>query len=203
MNFSTKELVNLAVFGALWGGIEISLGSVLKALHLPFSGAVLAAMGLPTILVARLFVPRPGATLFMGVIAMILKLISFGGVIFGPMIGILSEAILAELVLSSAGRPSRTAFLSAGVLGVCWTLVQPFVTGLLLFGRDMLEVWLSLLSQGGRLLGLGTGAAAWVMAVLLILHILLGILCGWLAWEAGKQLGQRLSGNAALPSRSF
>jgi ABC-type thiamin/hydroxymethylpyrimidine transport system permease subunit len=130
----------ISVFGALWGAIEISLGSVLKSLYLPFSGAVLAMMGLAVVLIGRLFVPRPGATLFVGVIATLLKLLSFGGVVVGPMLGILSEALLAELALSLFGKPSRGVFLLAGALGLCWTLVQPFVTGVLLFGRDTLEV---------------------------------------------------------------
>ncbi|MDX1687187.1 MAG: hypothetical protein R3248_04315 [Candidatus Promineifilaceae bacterium] len=195
MNFSTKELVMMAVFGALWGAVEISLGSVLKALHLPFNGALLAAAGLAIALTGRLFVPRRGATLFIGVIATLLKLFSIGGVVLGPMVGILSEALLAELALSLFGKPSRVAFLLAGALGVCWTVIQPFVTGALLFGRDMLEVWLELVNQGRRLLGLGSGAAVWIAIVLVAMHALLGALSGWLAWEAGKQLNVRLSGD--------
>lgn len=201
MNFSTKELVTMAVFGALWGAVEITLGSVLKALHLPFSGALLATAGLAIALTGRLFVPRRGSTLFIGVIATLLKLFSIGGVVVGPMIGILSEALLAELVLSLFGKPSRVAFLLAGALGLCWTVVQPFFTGALLFGRDMFEVWLQLVNDGSRLLGLGTGAAVWVIIVLVGLHTLLGALSGWLAWEAGKQLNVRLSSDVAFQNR--
>lgn len=198
MNFSTKELVMVAVFGALWGAVEISLGSVLKALHLPFNGALLAAAGLAIALTGRLFVPRRGATLFVGVIATLLKLFSIGGVVVGPMIGILSEALLAELALSLFRKPSRVAFLLAGALGVCWTVIQPFVTGALLFGRDTLEVWLELVNQGSRLLGLGSGTAVWIVLVLVAVHALLGALSGWLAWEAGKQLNVRLSGDVVF-----
>lgn len=201
MTFSTKELVTMAVFGALWGVVEISLGSVLKALHLPFNGAFLAAAGLAIALTGRLFVPRRGATLFVGIIATLLKLFSIGGVVVGPMIGILSEALLAEVALSLFGRPSRVAFLLAGILGLCWTVVQPFVTGALLFGRDMLEVWLELVNQGSQLLGLAPGAAVWIVIVLVALHALLGALSGWLAWEAGKQLNVRLSGEFVIQSR--
>lgn len=201
MNFSTKELVTMAVFGALWGTVEITLGSVLKALHLPFSGALLATAGLAIALTGRLFVPRRGSTLFIGVIATLLKLFSIGGVVVGPMIGILSEALLAEAVLSLFGKPSRVAFLLAGALGLCWTVIQPFFTGALLFGRDMFEVWLELVNSGSRLLGLGTGAAVWVIIVLVGLHALLGALSGWLAWEAGKQLNVRLSNDVVFQNR--
>lgn len=201
MKFSTKELVTMAVFGALWGAVEITLGSVLKALHLPFNGALLATAGLAIALIGRLFVPRRGSTLFIGVIATLLKLFSIGGVVVGPMIGILSEALLAELALSLFGKPSRVAFLLAGALGLCWTVIQPFFTGALLFGRDMFEVWFDLINSGSRLLGLGTGAAVWIALILVGLHALLGALSGWLAWEAGKQLNVRLSGNVVFQNR--
>ncbi|MCA9947909.1 MAG: hypothetical protein KC449_30715, partial [Anaerolineales bacterium] len=64
MKLSTRELVTIAVFGTLWGIVEISLGTVLKSLNVPLSGVVLAAIGLTVALVGRLFVPRRGATLF-------------------------------------------------------------------------------------------------------------------------------------------
>lgn len=200
MRFSTRQLVTIAVFGALWGALEISLGSVLKALHLPLSGALLATAGLTIALIARLFVPRPGATLFVGVVATILKLFSIGGVVLGPMIGIMAEAILAEIVLSLFGRPRRSAFLVAGALGVGWTVVQPFVTGALLFGRAMVEVWLNLVNQGTQLLGLPANTAVLAAALLVALHLLLGAAAGWLAWQAGQQLTTRLHATPVLQS---
>ena len=103
MKFSTRELVLLAVFGALWGVVEITLGSVLKSLDVPLSGVVLAGAGLMIALIARLFVPGKGSTLFVGIIAMFLKLFSLGGVIIGPMMSIFAEALIAELVLSGVG----------------------------------------------------------------------------------------------------
>ena len=51
MKFSTRELVTLAVFGVLWGIVEISLGTVLKSLNVPLSGVVLGAIGLSIALV--------------------------------------------------------------------------------------------------------------------------------------------------------
>src|SRR3990170_2052187 len=115
----------MAVFGALWGFVEISLGSVLHAIRLPMTGLSLAAVGLIIALVGRVFVPKRGSTIFIGVIATILKLFSIGAIVIGPMIGILSEALLAELVLSLFVKPSRLAFVSAAMLGVSWVLVQP------------------------------------------------------------------------------
>lgn len=192
MKLSTRELAILAVFGALWGMVEISLGSVLKTLNIPLSGVVLAAIGLAVALTGRTFVPHRGSTLFVGAIAMLLKLFSLGGAVLGPMIGILTEALVAEIVLSLERRPSRRAFVLAGTLGVAWVLVQPFVTGPLLFGRTVVVVWLDLLDRGSRLLGLQPTAAIWIALVLLLIHLAVGSLAGWLSWDIAKMLQTRL-----------
>jgi len=196
MKNTTRELVTLAVFGTLWGVVEISLGSVLHGINIPMTGLVLAAVGLMIALIGRAFVPKRGSTIFVGVIATILKLFSIGAIIIGPMIGILAEALIAELVLSIFGRPTRASFIWAGMLGVLWTLVQPFVSGLLLFGRDLLSVWLEMLESGGRLFGLGTQAMVWIFGALLLMHLAVGALAGWLGWSLAGSINSRLGRNA-------
>jgi ABC-type thiamin/hydroxymethylpyrimidine transport system permease subunit len=192
MKFSTRELVTMAVFGTLWGLSEMSLGTVLKSLNVPLSGVVLSTIGLLVAMVGRVFVPRRGSTLFIGVIACLLKLFSLGGVILGPMVGILSEALVAELALSALGRPRRAAFLVTGVLGVLCPLVQPFITNPLLFGRTLFTVWLDLLDLGRRLFGLDSGAVLWIVLGLVAVHAAIGLVAGWLAWDVGRVLQARL-----------
>lgn len=192
MRYSTRELATIAVFGTLWGIVEMTLGTVLKSLNVPLSGAVLSTIGLTVVLVGRVFVPRRGSTIFVGVIACLLKLFSLGGVVIGPMIGILTEALVTEAVLSTMGRPRRVSFLLAGGLGVTWVLLQPFVTGPLLFGRTLFTVWLDLLDLGSRMFGLETSAILSIVLVLVAVHLAVGFGAGWLAWDAGRLLKARL-----------
>lgn len=197
MKLSTRELATLAVFGALWGVVEISLGSVLKTLNVPLSGVVLAAIGLTVALTGRVFVPKKGGTLFIGVIATFLKLFSLGGVIIGPMIGIMTEALVAELVLSAMGKPRQVSLIAAGALGVAWVLIQPFVTNTLLFGRTLFVVWLDLLDMGSRLLGINTNAAFLILFALLLIHLAIGAFVGWLSWDIARLLQIRLGRSSA------
>jgi len=199
MKFSTRELVTLAVFGTLWGAVEIGLGSVLHAIKIPFTGLALTAVGLAIALVGRLFVPRRGSTIFIGVIATVLKLFSIGNVIIGPMIAILTEALIAEIVLDVFPPPSRLVFVLAGVGGALWTLLQPFVTGLLLFGQSLLVVWLDLVDLGSRIFNLGSDAAVWIAIGMVLLYIIVGGVAGWLAWQVGELLVARL-GNRFAPT---
>lgn len=202
MKFSTRELVLLAVFGALWGVVEIGLGSVLHALNVPMLGTVLAALGIMVALIGRLYVPKRGATVFIGVIAMLLKLFSLGSVVLGPMVGILAEAVCAEIVLSLFRRPSLVAFMMAGAMAVVWTLIQPFFTGLLFFGRSLLEVWESTLTQSSRLLGMDVHTAAlWLISAMVAINLAIGAMAGWLAWQSGKLLRRRNQPTDTLVTR--
>ena len=195
MKFTTRQLVTMAVFGALWGVVEISLGSVLHAIKIPLTGLALTTIGLLVALIGRLFVPKRGSTFFIGVIATVLKLFSIGNIIIGPMIGILTEALVAELILDIFPKPTRLAFILAVAGGALWTLIQPFVTGLLIFGRDLLSIWLDTVDLGSRLFGLSSQAAYWIMLVLVILHLAVSALGGWLAWSLGHLVSARLGGH--------
>ncbi len=194
MKFTTRELVMMAVFGALWGLVEISLGSVFHAIDLPMTGMALAVIGVMVAAIGRLFVPKRGSTIFIGVIAMVLKLFSIGSAVIGPMVGILAEALIAELILDAFGKPSMLSFIFACAGASLWTLIQPFVTGVLLFGRNLLVVWLDLLDMGTRVFGIPYQAGFWIVVVLVSVHLLFGGLGGWFAWKLGLVLKTRLGG---------
>jgi ABC-type thiamin/hydroxymethylpyrimidine transport system permease subunit len=196
MKFTTRELVSMAIFGALWGVVEISLGSVLHAIKIPLTGLSLTAIGLLVALIGRLFVPRRGSTFFIGVIAMVLKLFSIGNILIGPMIGILTGALVAELALDVFPKPTRLAFILAAAGGALWTLIQPFFSGLLIFGRGFLAIWLDMIDMGSRLFGLSNNAALWIMLALVILHLTVGVVAGLLAWSLGNIVSFRLRGHA-------
>lgn len=196
MKFTTRQLVTMAVFGALWGVVEIGLGSVLHAIKIPLTGLALTTIGLLVALIGRLFVPKRGSTFFIGVIATVLKLFSIGNIVIGPMIGILTEALVAELILDIFPKPTRLAFILAVAGGALWTLIQPFVTGLLIFGRNFLSIWLDTLDLGSRLFGLSSQAVLWIVLALVILHLAVGAVSGWLAWNLGHLVSIRLGGNS-------
>jgi ABC-type thiamin/hydroxymethylpyrimidine transport system permease subunit len=196
MKFTTRQLVTMAVFGALWGVVEIGLGSVLHAIKIPLTGLALTTIGLLVALIGRLFVPKRGSTFFIGVIATVLKLFSIGNIVIGPMIGILTEALVAELILDIFPKPTRLAFILAVAGGALWTLIQPFVTGLLIFGRNFLSIWLDTLDLGSRLFGLSSQAVLWIVLALVILHLAVGAVSGWLAWNLGHLVSIRLGGDS-------
>jgi hypothetical protein len=110
------------------------------------------------------------------------------------------EAVIAELVLSLFVKPSLPAFLTACMGTSLWTIVQPFFTGLVFFGRSMFVVWLDLLDSGARVFRLPAQAVVVIVIALVVVHLLAGAIGGWLAWNLGRALRARQAG--AAPANS-
>jgi len=201
MRYSVRELVYVGVFGGLWGAIEISAGSALHALAVPFAGLLLGAAGLTIALVGRLYVPRPGSVLVMALVTAFLKMFSVGGVVVTPIIGILMEGVLAEGSLLLFGS-SRAGFAVSGAVATLWPLVQPFVTQGLLGGVGVLGVYDGVLRLGGKLFGLTPASALAIVALLVAMHAAAGVLAAMMAWRVGTALRARgHQWTSASPSR--
>jgi len=199
VKFSTKELVTLAVFGTLWGSVEMTLGAWLHAANVPFTGLLLAGVGICVALIGYVFVPRAGAVFMISLVAAILKAFSVGGVVLNPMIAIVVEGLLAELGLAIGGRHRRLLpFLLAGVLAVNWSLVQPFFTQGVLAGQGVFLIYTRTLQRVADLLGLSPGMVVALVAIVVLAHSLVGLGAGAVAAGVGRQLTRRLRSRAPV-----
>jgi hypothetical protein len=197
-SWPTRDLVTVAVFGALWGAAEMTLGAVLHALVLPFSGLVMTAIGMLVALTGYRFVPRRGAVLAIAAVSALLKAFSLGSIVLSPMLAILIEAALAELGLALAGgRTDRGALALAGALATLWVPLHPFVTQGLVAGEGMVEIYRRLLAAGARQLHLDPRAVPAIVAALLAVHAAAGAAAGALAAGLGRQLAGRLRAGAS------
>jgi ABC-type thiamin/hydroxymethylpyrimidine transport system permease subunit len=199
VRFSTKDLVTLAVFGALWGSVEMTLGAWLHAANVPFTGLLLSGVGICIALVGHVFVPRAGAVFMISLVAAMLKAFSVGGVVLNPMIAIVVEGALAELGLFVGGhRRTVSPYVLAGVLAVSWAFVQPFFTQGVLAGQGVFEIYVRTAQRAACLLGFSTGALVAVVVVVFLVHVGVGAAAGLVAVGLSRQLTRRLRSHAQV-----
>lgn len=196
MRFHIRDLVYIAIFGALWGLLEITIGSYLHVLFPPLAdtflvGVIMGSLGILTSLVGRRFVPKAGAVLMMAVIAMLLKALSLGGVTLGPMLAILMEGLLMELGLLAWHGRSPWSFALAGALAVSWNFFHKFVMMRLLYGTAIIEVALKMAKDGARMLGMDPSAVGLILGVLFAVRFIVGAVAGWTAWGIGQAVAGR------------
>ncbi len=198
MKFSVRELVYVAIFGAIWGALELTLGSYLHVIFPPLAdtflvGLIMASLGAVVALVGYHFVPRTGAVFMIGVITAVLKMISLGGVKAGPLVAILAESLLMELGLYVARKPRRWGFVLAGVLAVSWNFFHKFIMMYILFGKGVYEVYAGMVQEGAGLLRIDAAYALAIIVLLFLIRIVAGGLAGWIAWDLGRVVRGRLA----------
>jgi hypothetical protein len=185
------------LFGALWGVVETTLGTYLNVIFPSFTntffkGVILGSIGVAIALTGRFFVQKRGSLLLIGVITALLKMLSPAGSRIGPMVAILMQSALMEVVLSLAGQPQRWAFLLGGALAVGWNLPHKFVMMRVMYGRSVVQVYRKLAQDGSELLGLDPSLAVLILGILLGVRLVAGGIAGWSAWALGGAVAERL-----------
>lgn len=192
----------VAVFGALWGAAETTLGALLRSAAIPLHGTIMTGIGVVIMLVARRVLSLQGrhgrgSSLAVGLIAAGLLPLSVSRGIVPAMLGVVAEAACMEIMLY-AGRPGRARFALAGLVVA---LVPPVQKVLWLTAQYGPAAWATfrdilLLKQGGAKLGLAGQATATLVGMVLVLSAAYGLACGFLGWSVARQVLYRLGREA-------
>ncbi len=195
--FQLHDLTTPALLSALWAVIEIGVGLSLQAWKIPFTGSFLACISVVMLVSGRVLVPKRGTAVTMGSIVSFPKVIYLGGAAIYAIIAIVAESTLVELALWKA-RPQQWRYLLAGALALIWALIHPFFTQGLLAGWGLLKVYALLVERGAAVFGSRQVTIA--IALLLGVHVGIGLIAGWYASRFTQMITNRIRGTAPLPA---
>jgi len=191
----SRDTVLIGIFGALWGLMEITLGLTIKGLRIPMGGAFLTAISCVIFLTGRYFLDHRGSIFLMGAVAATIKIFSVGTVIAGPFMAILIEASIAEILISMLGI-NRFSYISTSITLSLYTIVHPFIAQGLIFGDDIYNIYLETFRKISILLNINITYLVWIVIFYAILHIILGLMAGWLAYSLSIKVGEEISENS-------
>jgi hypothetical protein len=196
-SFKVRDWATIGLFGALWGVVETTLGTYLNVIFPSFTntffkGVILGGIGVAVALTGRFFVQKRGSVLLIGIITTLLKMLSPAGSRIGPIVAILMQSVLMEVVLSLAREPQRWAFLLGGALAVGWNFPHKFVMMRVMYGRSVMQVYQKLAQDGSDILGLDPSLGLLILGLLLGVRLVAGGIAGWSAWALGGAVAERL-----------
>ncbi|MDW7680495.1 MAG: hypothetical protein SCK70_08015 [bacterium] len=194
IQFSNREIAQLALLSSLWAVIEVYWGLLLRAFKIPFSGALLMFLGIIILCLGRSLVPRRGTAILMGMTISFIKLNFLGGVALYSILAIMIEVMLVEIGFVMK-HPRKINYYFAGALAVLWSLFHPFFAQGLLAGWGIVKVYLMLVGKGADILGLSDQLSFLIFLSLVFYHIALGIVAGYLGWQLPQMVFQRISQN--------
>lgn len=172
--------------GSLWASYEIIIGSFLHNLHIPFSGTILTFSSVFIIIAFIQFWKDKGLVWRAGLICALMKSISPSAVILGPMIGILTEALIIELFLRLAGR-NLVSYMIAGGLVVTSALLHKVVNLFILYGLDLWKIIEGLVQYAGKQLKINSPDPIKLFIILLLIYMVAGITAAILGYITGKK----------------
>ncbi len=181
----SPKWLKAAVIGSIWAAFEIIVGSFLHNMHIPFSGIFLSSASIFLLVSFMQIWPDKGVILRAGVICALMKSISPSAVILGPMIGILLEAFLLEVMVLLAGR-NLIAYMIAGALAVSSTLLQRLGMLLVTYGFDLVAIakpFYFFLVKMTRLEGV---APRYLLIGVITVYFIIGALAAILGYYTGK-----------------
>ncbi|MBN1465632.1 hypothetical protein JXA02_07730 [candidate division KSB1 bacterium] len=168
-----KNYIILSILGTLWGIFEMHVGTFLHAMDMPFVGLVMMAFGIFFQTIARCITRMRGSALLMALVVAFLKLLFVGGIAFVTVIAIFIQSLLLELVYFSPA-PSRLQMSLAGAVALYYSLFHPFLSMPVFMGLTSADAYARIVGGGRLLLGLPKGSGISIIAILLLLHSLLG-----------------------------
>lgn len=174
-----------AVFGALWGAAELTVGTFLHATRIPLTGVFLSAMAVALLTASMTLVRRRWFPLRTALICAALRALSPEGLMPGPMAAIVFQGLLVSLAFIVLRKP-LPAGIAAGFIAAVSTQVQGFVVKLVAYGVDFWELLESFLAKAEELLGLQQGIGWGAIALFLAILGTLGALGGAFGWYVGR-----------------
>ncbi len=172
-----KFYSTVAIFGCLWGAMEVFIGSYIHLLNIPLRGAFMAGMASVILAGGRAFANFKMSSLYIAIVAALLKMIGFGVFKLGPVAGILIEGAMAEIIFSFLGLKKSSIFLSSLVLSL-EGLPHFVMTSWIMYGGSIFEAYLKVLSKVSTIFHLPKNFYFTIFFLWLSAHVIIGAFFG-------------------------
>jgi nucleoside-triphosphatase THEP1 len=171
--------------GSLWASFEIIVGSFLHNLHLPFSGASLTFASVLLVIAFVQFWNDKGLIWRAGLICALMKSLSPSAVILGPMIGIMTEAFIIEIIVRLMGR-NLVSYMVAGGLAVTSALIHKVISLLILYGFDIIKIFEGIYQYALKQLKFPDIEPLKLVIILVALYLVAGFIASVLGYIMGR-----------------
>ena len=180
-----------ALFGALWGALEATLGPAVYLGKVPFRGTLMGIVGLLCLICLRRLQPRPGVCLLAGAVAIFLKIFTLGGFYPGPIIGIAVQSLMVEIAMTGLGGGAIAAAVG-GFATLATNPLQKLGMTWLVAGPEAVSASFELLEESASALGFPGVQAVVLLWSVVVATGTAGAIGGLWAWRVAGRVARRI-----------
>lgn len=189
-----NQVITTALFSAMWGVIEVSLGTLLHASKIPFRGTLLTIIAVILITLSRSFNNYKGSILVISSVAATLKLITLPGFNITPFIAILMQGMIAEIIFSIFKYNLVSALLTGASIMI-YTLAHGLIMQGVFFGLGIYNIYIDILNSIGKAINYKGEISLILVPVIVFLYILTGAFAGWFGYTSANRTKEILQEN--------
>ncbi|MCD4655712.1 hypothetical protein K8T06_17455 [bacterium] len=186
---STRQYIEIALFGAIGGALEAVLGSITYSFRfIPFVGLIPATA---LIFVLSAFYTKNHCirdVAYCGATIAVLKLLSPGGTSIFPIIGVLAETCIICLIFWIIPGKRLIRILIAGATISLWPICHKIIHLSVFLGIAAPEIIYEFATKSGGLLGTENTGIFWLLLPIILFHFFIGAAGAFLGWLLGKKL---------------
>jgi len=175
-----------SVVGSFWASVEIILGSFLHNLKVPLSGTILSFITVYLLISFMQIWKEKGLIIRAGIVCAIMKSISPSAIIIGPMIGILTEALLLELFIFIFGK-NLIGYMIGGAFAVLSALLHKIVSLIILYGLNFIKILADLYKFSVKQIHLDKIEPLYLVVIIAGIYITAGIVASIAGYISGNK----------------
>ncbi|MBL1211823.1 MAG: hypothetical protein HND52_00580 [Ignavibacteriae bacterium] len=188
---SESNLINTAVFAAIWGLAEISLGTFLHASKIPFRGAIMSLLATAVLVCAKVVLKYKGSLILLGIVTATFRLFLGVGFNITPFAAIIIESVIAEIVINKFGF-RRTAAVLTGTLIMVYSITHGLIMQALFLGIDIYKMYYELILKVTNKAGLSEELVLILILLIPVIQIGLGAASGSFGFSVGNQINNMI-----------
>ncbi len=163
------------MLGSVWAASEIVAGNFLHSMKIPFTGEIMTAFAIYLFSATGMKWKQRGIIWRAGLIAAVMRMMSPGVSVFGPVIGMSIEALSIYIGVLIFGN-NRAGFIIGGALALNMPLTQKIVNYLIVYGWDLITVFNNTASYIISLLKIKSAAPVHLILLLVAINSIAGML---------------------------
>ena len=175
-----------AVLGSIWASIEIIVGNFLHGFRMPFTGEILTFFAIYFLTAASVRWKIKGLVWRAGLICAMMKFFTPGVKVFGPIIGIVLESFMLEIILRVSGM-NLFGFIIGGGITLCLPLVQKLVNLLIAYGWNLVVVFDKSIEFLFKIINVQNTDSSVVLIFLFAVNFAFGALAAILGYRSGRR----------------
>lgn len=194
----SDKWMKATVLGSYWAFVEIVAGSFLHNLKIPMAGSILSFITVFLVIAFFQLWKTNGIIWRAGLICALMRSISPGSILIGPMIGICSEAIILEVTIWILGK-NIISYASGGALVLFSAIIHKAISLLILYGLDFVLLIKNMYIFAASQIGLKNISPFELLMLISGIYLFSGTLAGIFGTMAGRNHLKNLNLDIEIP----